>query len=54
MKRRDIIYLNENDFCITGSDTWMSKRELVELFYATRGEIRAASLLLYINNRLEC
>ena len=42
MKRRDIIYLKENEFCITGSDIWMSKWELAELFYATRGEIRAA------------
>ena len=54
MRQRDIIYLKENEFCITGADIWMSEWELVELFYATRGEIRAASLLLYINNRLEC
>ena len=42
MKRRDIIYLKENEFCITGSDIWMSEWELAELFYATQGEIRAA------------
>ena len=42
MKQRDIIYLKENEFCITGADIWMSEWELVELFYATQGEIRAA------------
>lgn len=42
MKHRDIIYLKENDFYITGSDVWMSEWELAELFYATRGEVRAA------------
>ena len=42
MKRRDIIYLKENEFCITGAAIWMSEWELAELFYATQGEIRAA------------
>ena len=42
MKRRDIIYLKENEFCITGANIWMSEWELAELFYATQGEIRAA------------
>lgn len=42
MKRRDIIYLKENEFCITGADIWMSEWELAELFYATQGEIHAA------------
>ena len=42
MKRRDIIYLKENEFCITGATIWMSEWELAELFYATQGEIRAA------------
>ena len=42
MKQRDIIYLKENEFCITGAAIWMSEWELAELFYATRGEIRAA------------
>ena len=43
MKQRDIIYLKENEFCITGAAIWMSEWELAELFYATRGEIRAAT-----------
>ena len=42
MKQRDIIYLKENEFCITGAAIWMSEWELAELFYATQGEIRAA------------
>ena len=42
MRQRDIIYLKENEFCITGTDIWMSEWELAELFYATQGEIRAA------------
>ena len=42
MKQRDIIYLKENEFFITGATIWMSEWELAELFYATRGEIRAA------------
>ena len=42
MRQRDIIYLKENEFCITGADIWMSEWELAELFYATQGEIRAA------------
>ena len=42
MRQRDIIYLKENEFCITGAAIWMSEWELAELFYATRGEIRAA------------
>ena len=42
MRQRDIIYLKENEFCITGAAIWMSERELAELFYATPGEIRAA------------
>ena len=42
MKQRDIIYLKENEFCITGTAIWMSEWELAELFYATQGEIRAA------------
>ena len=42
MKRRDTIYLKENEFHITGPDIWMSEWELAELFYATRGEIRSA------------
>ena len=41
MRQRDIIYLKENEFCITGTDIWMSEWELAELFYATQGEIRA-------------
>ena len=42
MKQRDIIYLKENEFFITGAAIWMSEWELAELFYATQGEIRAA------------
>ena len=42
MRQRDIIYLKENEFCITGAAIWMSEWELAELFYATQGEIRAA------------
>ena len=42
MRQRDIIYLRENEFCITGAAIWMSEWELAELFYATQGEIRAA------------
>ena len=42
MRQRDIIYLKENEFCITGAAIWMSEWELAELFYATRGEIRVA------------
>ena len=42
MRQRDIIYLKENEFFITGAAIWMSEWELAELFYATRGEIRAA------------
>ena len=42
MRQRDIIYLKENEFFITGATIWMSEWELAELFYATRGEIRAA------------
>ena len=42
MKQRDIIYLKENEFFVTGTDIWMSEWELAELFYTTRGEIRAA------------
>ena len=42
MRQRDIIYLRENEFCITGAAIWMSKWELAELFYVTQGEIRAA------------
>ena len=42
MRQRDIIYLKENEFCITGATIWMSEWELAELFYATQGEIRAA------------
>lgn len=42
MKQRDIIYLKENEFFVTGTDIWMSEWELAELFYATQGEIRAA------------
>jgi hypothetical protein len=42
MRQRDIIYLKENEFFITGAAIWMSEWELAELFYATQGEIRAA------------
>ena len=42
MRQRDIIYLKENEFCITGAAIWMNEWELAELFYATQGEIRAA------------
>ena len=42
MRQRDIIYLKENEFCITGAAIWMSEWELAELFYTTQGEIRAA------------
>ena len=42
MRQRDIIYLKENEFFITGAAIWMSEWELAELFYATQGEIRGA------------
>ena len=32
MKQRDIIYLKENEFFITGAAIWMNEWELAELF----------------------